>query len=91
MLVKKTLQTLVKQGLLKVTNSCQLKICEHCVLGKQIRVKFGSVIHDTKGILDYIHSDVWGPTKTTSLGGTHYFITFVDDYSRKVWVFWAYF
>ncbi|KAH9771353.1 Integrase catalytic domain-containing protein [Citrus sinensis] len=84
---KKALQTLAKQGLLKGTNSCKLEFCEHCVLGKQTRVKFGSAIHDTKGILDYVHSDVWGPTKTASLGGMHYFITFVDDYSRKVWVY----
>jgi len=72
---------------LKGTNSCKLEFCEHCVLGKQTRVKFGSAIHDTKGILDYVHSDVWGPTKIAFLGGMHYFVTFVDDYSRKVWVY----
>ena len=38
-------------------------------------------------VLDYVHSDVWGPTKITSLGGMHYFLTFVYDYSRKVWVY----
>ena len=48
---------------------------------------FGTAIHDTKGILDYVHSDVWGPAKTPSLGGRHYFVTFVDDFSRRVWVF----
>ncbi|KAG8480173.1 hypothetical protein CXB51_024954 [Gossypium anomalum] len=26
------------------------------------------------------------PTKVASLGGTHDFVTFVDDYSRKVWI-----
>ena len=72
---------------LKGTNSHKLEFCEDCVLGKQIRVKFGSAIYDTKRILDYVHSDVWGPTKTASLGGMQYFVTFVDDYSRKVWVF----
>ena len=56
-------------------------------MGKQTRVKFGTAIHNTKGILDYIHTDVWGPTKTTSLGGKHYFVTFVDDFSRRVWVY----
>ncbi|KAG8480135.1 hypothetical protein CXB51_024911 [Gossypium anomalum] len=84
---EKALQTLAKQGLLKGVNSCKLEFCEHCVLGKQTRVKFGSTIHNTKGILDYVHSDVWGPTKVASLGGLHYFVTFVDDYSRKVWVY----
>ncbi|KAK5773311.1 hypothetical protein PVK06_049617 [Gossypium arboreum] len=84
---EKALQTLVKQGLLKGANSCKMEFYEHCVLGKQKRVKFGPAIHNTKGILDYVHSDVWGPTKVASLGGMHYFVTFVDDYSRKVWVY----
>ncbi|KAH9688524.1 Integrase catalytic domain-containing protein [Citrus sinensis] len=65
---EKALQTLAKQDLLKGTNSCKLEFCEHCVSGKQTRVKFSSAIHDTKGILDYIHSDVWEPIKTASLG-----------------------
>ena len=75
------------QGLLKGAKTCKLDFCEQCVLGKQKRVKFGTVIHNTEGILDYIHTDVWGPTKTASLGGKHYFVTFVDDFSRRVWVY----
>ena len=84
---EKSLQTLAKQGLLKGTKTCKLEFCEHCVLGKQRRVKFGTGIHNTKGILDYVHSDVWGPSKTPSLGGRRYFVTFIDDFSRRVWVF----
>ena len=56
-------------------------------MGKQTSVKFGTTIHNTEGILDYIHIDVWGLTKTASLGGKHYFVTFVDDFSRRVWVY----
>jgi transposase InsO family protein len=77
----------VKQGLLKGAKTCKLDLCEHCVLGKQTRVKFGTAIHQTKGILDYVHSDVWGPTKTASMSGKHWFVTFVDDYSRRSWVY----
>ena len=84
---EKSLQTLAMQGLLKGAKTCKLDFCEQCVLGKQKRVKFGTAIHNTEGILDYIHTDVWGPTKTTSLGGKHYFVTFVDDFSRRVWVY----
>ena len=73
---EKKLQTLVKQDLLKGANSYKLKFC---ALGKQKRVKFGSTIHDTKGILNYVYSDVWGLTKTTSLRGMNYFVTFVDE------------
>ena len=84
---EKALNSLVDQGLLKGVKTCKLDFCEHCVLGKQTRVKFATAVHDTKGILDYVHSDVWGPTRTASLGGKHYFVTFVDDFSRRVWVY----
>ncbi|BBN70037.1 hypothetical protein Prudu_1364S000100, partial [Prunus dulcis] len=60
---EKALQGLVKQGLLKGAKACKLEFCEHCVLGKQTRVKFGTAIHHTKGILDYVHTDVWGPPR----------------------------
>ena len=38
-------------------------------------------------MLDYVHMDVWGPSKMKSLGGNHYFVTFVDDFSRRTWVY----
>ena len=50
-------------------------------------MKFGTAIHNTECILDYIHTDVWGPTKTASLEGKRYFVTFVDDFSISVWVY----
>ena len=84
---EKSLQTLVMQGLLKGAKTCKLDFCEQCVMGKQTRVKFGTIIHNTEGILDYIHTDVWGPTKTASLGGKHYFVIFVDDFSIRVWLY----
>ncbi|GKA23616.1 retrovirus-related pol polyprotein from transposon TNT 1-94 [Tanacetum coccineum] len=41
----------------------------------------------TENILDLVHSDVCGPMKTKTLGGCSYFVTFIDDHSRKVWVY----
>ena len=74
----------MKRGLLKGAKTCKLEFCEHCVLGKQMRVKFGTVIHNTKGILDYVHSYVWGPTKSASMGGIH---TFVNEFSKRTLVY----
>ncbi|KAE8707953.1 putative beta-1,3-galactosyltransferase 20 [Hibiscus syriacus] len=45
---EKSLQILEKKGLLKGAKACKLKFYEHCVLGKQKRVKFGTTIHNTK-------------------------------------------
>ena len=75
------MKTLSDQGLLKGVKTCNLEFSEHCIKGKQTRVKFGTTIHNTKGILDYVHSDVCGSSKTPSLGGKHYFVTYVDDFS----------
>jgi len=41
----------------------------------------------TEGILDYILTDVWGPTKTASLRGNHYFVLLIDDFFRRSWVY----
>lgn len=65
----------------------KLDFCEHCVYGKQGRVKFSTAVHTTKGTVDYIHSDLWGPSPVTSKGGSQYLLTLIDDYSRKVWVY----
>ena len=78
---------LSKHGLLKGMKTGKLDFCEHCVFGKQKRVKFSTAIHRTKGTLDYIHSDLWGPSRVPSKGGRRYMLTFIDDYSRKVWVY----
>lgn len=56
-------------------------------LGKQKRVKFSKGTHNTKGILDYVHADVWGPSRVSSNGGVHYMLTIIDDFSRKVRAF----
>lgn len=84
---EKGLDILCKQGLLDKLKKAKLDFCEHCVYGKQHRVKFGKAIHRTKSIVDYIHTDVWGPSKEVSKGGRRYFVTFIDDFSRRVWLY----
>lgn len=61
--------------------------CISCAEGKQSRTAFKKedVVIKTAGILDLIHMDVCGPM-SKSLGGAKYFLTFIDDYSRKVFV-----
>jgi len=76
-----------KRGLLKGVQSCKLDLCDYYVLRKQTRVLFKVAEHTTKGILDYVHIDVWGSTRDSSLGRSHYFVTFIDDFSLKVWVY----
>jgi transposase InsO family protein len=34
-----------------------------------------------------VHSDIWGPSRTTGLCGARYFVTFIDNFSRLTWVY----
>ncbi|CAL5343355.1 unnamed protein product [Camellia sinensis] len=38
-------------------------------------------------VLELVHSDICGPITPCSDGGKRYIITFIDDYSRKIWVY----
>jgi transposase InsO family protein len=63
-------------------------VCEGCIEGKQHRKPFPSDggMRATKP-LEIVHSDVCDPMRTTSLGGARYFVTYIDDFSRKMWVY----
>ncbi|KAG8503839.1 hypothetical protein CXB51_001965 [Gossypium anomalum] len=74
---------LSKRGLLDGQEICELNFSEHCVFRKQKRVRFTRGIHNTKGTLEYIHSDLWGSSRVPSRGGTNYMLTFIDEFSRK--------
>jgi hypothetical protein len=39
------------------------------------------------GILEMVHSDVFGLVTMPSLGGSMYYISFIDDFSRKTWIY----
>ncbi|KAJ4715159.1 Retrovirus-related Pol polyprotein from transposon TNT 1-94 [Melia azedarach] len=81
------MQILSKGDLLCGHKIKDLEFCEHCIFGKLHRNKFPKAIHRTKGTLDYIHSDCWGPSRVESLGGHRYFVSMIDDFSRMTWVF----
>lgn len=38
-------------------------------------------------MLHVVYSDVCGPFDAVSLGGNKYFVSFIDDLSRKVWIY----
>lgn len=61
--------------------------CVTCVKGKQARKPFVSSGSRASNLLDIVHSDVCGPMDVESLGGAKYFVTFIDDFSRKVFAY----
>lgn len=86
-LSEKGLQTLARNQLLPKMTGTLLKHCTHCLAGKQHRVSFHTLPSSRKNhLLDLVHTDVCY-MKDKTLGGAYYFVTFIDDHSRKVWAF----
>lgn len=63
------------------------KVCEGCIYGKMHRLPFPKFAWRAKAPLELVHSDIFGPTRTPSLGGKRYFLLFVDDYTRMMWLY----
>jgi hypothetical protein len=64
-----------------------LEVCESCQLGKQAKHPIPvQTTHVSSKPLEMIHSNVW-TTKTESIGGCKYYMSFIDDHTRKVWVY----
>jgi len=64
------------------------KFCEECVLRKHPRTSFSRTAeYRAKEQLRLIHTDICGPITHESYSGKRYFIYFIDDFSRKTWVY----
>ncbi|CAM8944159.1 unnamed protein product [Rhodiola kirilowii] len=81
----KGLSHLVKSGVIKDKLS-DLQFCENCILGKKTRNKLMTSTFTAARPLEYVHSDLWGPAQVSTVGGRNYFLSLIDQFSRKVWV-----
>lgn len=61
--------------------------CIHCFEGKHSRMPFKNVGSRAVRPLELIHSDLCGPMENLSYGGMKYFITFTDDFTRMIHVY----
>ena len=94
---EKGLQALSKREVLPDLRGIHLNPCIDCLAGKQHRVSFASAALSRKmHALDRVYTDVCGPLRTKTPGGSVdvlgisgalYFVTFIDDFSRKVWAY----
>ena len=56
-------------------------------MGKNIKNPFPQSEHKSKVPLDLVHSDVCRPMSVHLFSGYSYCVTFIDDYSRKPWIY----
>jgi len=86
----KGLNTLSKNHLVSGLPNLKLpkKICTTCLIGKQHRrlIPKRSTWRASKK-LQLVHADICGPLKPSSNSNKRYILTFIDDLSRKAWVY----
>ncbi|KAL4282375.1 hypothetical protein GQ457_03G013570 [Hibiscus cannabinus] len=62
--------------------------CDSCQLGKSHRLPFSlDGVKRANMKLELVHSDLFGPMKTSSMNGSKYFMLFIDDLTRMCWVY----
>jgi hypothetical protein len=72
---------------LPVKSNKTTSICSSCQQGKLHKFHFPITLSVSKGPLDLLFLDVWGPAPLFSSNYKRYFLCIVDDFSRYSWVF----
>jgi hypothetical protein len=81
---------MVKDGQLKnvETITDTPNFCKPCMLSKICCIHLPMKAHrSARRPLQFIHSDVGGPINVQLYLGNHYWITFVNEYTRFLWVY----
>ena len=79
------MKMLLSKGKLPELKSIDFDMCKCCILGKQKNVSFLKTGRTPKAEkLELVHINLGGPSPVAFLGGSRYYITFIDDSSRKV-------
>jgi len=68
------------------TAETHLQLCEPCATAKQTSAPHPANPARAVAPLDLVHSDICGPFDVESLGGSHYFVSLLDDYSSHAQV-----
>ncbi|GKA91667.1 retrovirus-related pol polyprotein from transposon TNT 1-94 [Tanacetum coccineum] len=82
---EKGMKILASKGRIPDLQKAVVGFCEPCVLGKQKKVNFVKSGNTRKlQRLKLVHTDVYGLTSVALIDGSRYYVTFIDDCSRKV-------
>lgn len=81
------LKYLVSKGSLGSLHSHDISDCSGCKLAKFSALPFNRSVSYSVAPFDLIHSDVWGPAPVSTKGGSRYYVSFIDDYTRYCWVY----
>jgi len=60
---------------------CSSFQCESCILAKNHRSTYLPKPYQASKPFYIIHSDVWGPSKISTLSEKRWYVTFIDDHT----------
>ena len=61
--------------------------CKGCTLRKYTKYSFHDIDSRAEAILERVHTNLCEPFLTTSTMKKMYYVIFIDDYSRKFWIY----
>ncbi|KAF0710613.1 hypothetical protein AaE_012454 [Aphanomyces astaci] len=62
--------------------------CDTCLRSKSKVLPFSrNKLPKSSRLLERVHSDVWGPINIPSISGGRYFVKFIDDFTRFIFVY----
>jgi histone deacetylase 1/2 len=61
-------------------------VCDACQQGKSHQLPYPRSNSVSSSPFDLVFSDVWGPA-SNSVGRNNYYVSFIDDYSKFVWIY----
>ncbi|KAH9668128.1 retrovirus-related pol polyprotein from transposon RE1 [Citrus sinensis] len=69
-------------SLKNISGNKTIDSCDACKMGKMHKLHFPITETKTKNPLEFLHTDLWGPSPTPSIQGYKYYVSFVDDFTR---------
>lgn len=80
------LKELKRRKLINYTENDEI-LCEPCLKGRQTKRPFINYKHQTKRVLQVIHTDLCGPLTPATYDDKRYILTLIDDYSNFATVY----
>lgn len=80
------MQIVLKQCKIPVSNRVDCHFCLTCCAGKSHRLP-SHIFNSVYSSLEVSFTDLWGPAHLTSHARYIYYVSFVDAYSRYLWLF----
>ncbi|GKA46039.1 retrovirus-related pol polyprotein from transposon TNT 1-94 [Tanacetum coccineum] len=81
------LRFLAFTGALKKIDAHDILDCSGCKLSKFSALPFSNSVSFSNALFDLVHSDVLGPSHVSTKGGSRYYVSFIDDFTRYTWVY----